>query len=179
MKDVNDTQSYPLDIVPTPHIDTPIASHSEMTNKRTFSDAMETEHEDNTTTSKKKKIHVEGEVVKVKKTKGNKKQMKVKVPAFEIKEYSFSKNHEEYTTQFKTKVELFDKYRDDKEVSTNESLKLYVDVRKISSKDVALVTVRDHAQNTLNLAVTSKNKVAEMMINMENIPVPDMILLHK
>ena len=40
--------------------------------------------------------------------------MKVKVPAFEIKEYSFSETHEEYTTQFKTRVELFDKYSDDK-----------------------------------------------------------------
>ena len=86
--------------------------------------------------------------------------MKVKGPAFEIKEYAFSKTHKESTTQFKTRAELFDKYRDDKEVSKNESLNLYSDVRKISSKDVALVTVRYHTHNTLNLVVATKNKVA-------------------
>ena len=39
--------------------------------------------------------------------------------------------------------------------------------------------VKDHAKNTLNLAVATKNKVAEMRLNLENIPVPDMIHLHK
>ena len=105
--------------------------------------------------------------------------MEVKGPAFEIKEYAFSKASKDSTSQFKTRVELFDKYKDDKEVSTNESLKLYDDVRKISSKDVALVTVRDHTQNTSNLAIATKNKVAKMRMNLENILVPDMIHLHK
>ena len=68
---------------------------------------------------------------------------------------------------------------DDKYMSTNECLKLYVDVRKISSKDVYLVIVSDHVQNTLNLAVATKNKVAEMRMNLEDIPVPDMIHIHK
>ena len=77
--------------------------------------------------------------------------MKLKGPYFEIKEYAFSKTHEESTTQFKTRAELFVKYSDEKEVSTNEPLKLDSDVRKISSKDVSLVTIRDHTQNTLNL----------------------------
>ena len=44
-----------------------------MTNKRTFSDAMEIEQEDNSTTSKKKNIKFEGELVKVTKTQGKKK----------------------------------------------------------------------------------------------------------
>ena len=61
----------------------------------------------------------------------------------------------------------------------DESLKLYVEVRKISSKDVSLVNVRDHTQNTLNLAVATKNRVAEMRLNLEDIPVPNMIHLHK
>ena len=75
---------------------------------------MEIEHEDDSTTSSKQKVEMEGEMVKVTKTKGKKKQMKVKGPSFEIKEYVFSKTPKEYTTQFKSKAELFDKYMDDK-----------------------------------------------------------------
>ena len=41
------------------------------------------------------------------------------------------------------------------------------------------VTIRDHTQNTLNLEITTKNKVAEMRMNLENIPTPDMIHFHK
>ena len=83
------------------------------------------------------------------------------------------------TDKFKTRSELFDKCRHNKEISMNESLKLYADVRKISNKDVSLVTVRDHTQNTLNLAVATKNRVAVIRLNLENIHVPDMIHLHK
>ena len=74
---------------------------------------METKHEDNTTTSKKQKVEVEGERVKVTKTKWKKKQMKVKGPAFQIKEYPFLETPKDYTTQFKTRADLFEKYLDD------------------------------------------------------------------
>ena len=40
--------------------------------------------------------------------------MKFKGPTFEIKEYTFSETPQDSTTQFKTKAELFDKYREDK-----------------------------------------------------------------
>ena len=53
------------------------------------------------------------------------------------------------------------------------------EVRKISSKDVSLVTVRDHSQKTLNFSIATKNKVAEIKMSLENIPIPDMIHLHK
>ena len=42
MHDANVTQPNPLAIVLAPHVITPIVSHSEMTNKRTFSNVMET-----------------------------------------------------------------------------------------------------------------------------------------
>ena len=61
----------------------------------------------------------------------------------------------------------------------DESLKLYVEVSKISNTDVSLVTIRDHTQNTLNLVVATKNKVAEIRMNLENILVPEMIYLDK
>ena len=61
----------------------------------------------------------------------------------------------------------------------NESLKLFVEVRKACGQEVSLVFVRDHKHNTLNLEITSRNKVVEMKINLDDIPVPDMIHLHK
>ena len=70
--------------------------------------------------------------------------MKFEGHAFEIKEYAFSETPKDSTSQFKTRAEMFDKYREDKEVATNESLNIYADVRKISNKDVSLVTFRDH-----------------------------------
>ena len=83
------------------------------------------------------------------------------------------------TDRFKYRAELYDRYRDNKETTLDESLKFYVDFGKMSSKNVSLVTFKDHAKNTLNLAVATKNKVAEMRMNLENIPVPDMIHLNK
>ena len=44
---------------------------------------------------------------------------------------------------------------------------------------MSLIVVRDHSHNTLNLDLTTKNKVVEMKINLENIPIPDMIHMHK
>ena len=70
-------------------------------------------------------------------------------------------------------------HKDNKETTMDESLKLYADVRNISSKSVSLVTVKNHAKYTLNLAVAIKNGVAEMRLNLEDIPVPNMMHLHK
>ena len=105
--------------------------------------------------------------------------MKVKGSTFEVKEYAFSETPEGSTDKFKTMDELFDKYTDNRDTYLDESLNLYVDVRNISRKYVSLVTVKDHAQNTLNLVVDTKNEVVEMRLNLENIHVPDMIHLHK
>ena len=80
----------------------------------------------------------------------------------------FSAIQEASSDKFKSKDELYDKYKNNRETSLDESLKLYADVRKKSSKDVSLVTVTDHAKNTLNLAVSTKNKVAEMRLNLES-----------
>ena len=61
----------------------------------------------------------------------------------------------------------------------NESLKLFTEVRKSCGQEVSLVSVRYHKNNTLNLAIAFWNRVAEMRINLDDIPVPDMIHLHK
>ena len=58
-------------------------------------------------------------------------------------------------------------------------MKLYSEVRNISNKEVSLVTVKNHARKTLNLAVDTRNRNAEMKLNLKDIPVPNMIHLHK
>ena len=58
-------------------------------------------------------------------------------------------------------------------------MKLYSKVRKIYNQDVSLVSVRDYSQNSLKLALATKNIVAEMKMDLENIPLPNMIHLHK
>ena len=118
-------------------------------------------------------------MVEFTKAEGKKKKMKVKFPIFEVKEYAFSETLEGSNDQFNTRAELFDKYRDNKDTSLDESLKLYENVRKISSKDVSLVTVKYHAKNNLNLVVSTKNKIEEMRLNLKDILVPHMIHLQK
>ena len=70
---------------------TPITSYSKKTNKHDFFDAMDTEEEATTRTPKKQKVEETWKLVKITEVKGkNKKQMKVKGPAFEVKEYDIS-----------------------------------------------------------------------------------------
>ena len=106
------------------------------------------------------------------KIEGKKKQKKLKGPALEVKEYAFFETPKGSTNKFKSRDELFDKYKDNRATSLDESLNLYVDVINISSKYVSLFTIKDHAQNTLNLVVTTKNRVAEMRLNLEKLLVP-------
>ena len=60
----------------------------------------------------------------------------------------------------------------------NESLKLSVEVRKVCGQEVSMVSVRDYKHKTLNMDIDSRNKVDEMKINLDDIPVPDIIHLH-
>ena len=65
MKDAIFTQPYPLNIVPAAERIYPIAIHYERTNKRDFSDAMDTEEEDAIKTPKKQNIEEVGRIVQV------------------------------------------------------------------------------------------------------------------
>ena len=111
----------------------------------------------------------------------NKGKRKMKIPgcAFEVKEYTFADTLVDSSSQYKDRANSVDKYKDIKDITSEETLKLYSEVRNISNQDVSLVLVRDYVQNTLNLALESKNRVAEVKINLDDIPIPDMIHLHK
>ena len=98
--------------------------------------------------------------MEVVKTKGKKNKMKVRGPTFQIKSYAFSEAPKGSTYGFKSRYELFDKYKDNKETKLDETLNLYAYVRNMFTKSVSLFNVKDHAKNNLNLAVSIKNNVA-------------------
>ena len=72
-----------------------------------------------------------------------------------------------------------DKYKGIKDITSQRSLKLYSKLSNISNQDVSLVSVRDYVHNTVNLALESKNRVTELKMNLNDIPIPNMIHLHK
>ena len=109
---------------------------------------------------KRQNIEVEGELVEVVKDESKKIQVNIKGLAFEMQQYEFSEVPKTSIDKFKSRAELYDKYKNNRDASLDESMKLYVDVRKISNKEVSLVTVKDHAKNNLNLVVSTKNKIA-------------------
>ena len=78
-----------------------------------------------------------------------------------------------------SRTKLLEKFKENKDIASEEALKLYVEVRKIYSQDVSLFTVRYYSRNTLNFSLATKNRVAKMKMNLENICIPDMIHLHK
>ena len=80
---------------------------------------------------------------------------------------------------YKSKTKLLDRYKDVGEKTLNEKLKLNDEVRKLSSQDISLVTIRDQAKNTLNLVVTTENKMAETRMNLKNILTTDILHIHR
>ena len=54
-----------------------------------------------------------------------KKNMKVTIPTFEVKEYSFADTPNDSRYQFKNKIELLEKYKETKDITSEETLKLY------------------------------------------------------
>ena len=69
--------------------------------------------------------------------------MKVAGPSFEVREYAFFDTPIDSTSQFKDKTQLMEKYKETKDITSEETLKLYSKVRKISNQDVSLISVRD------------------------------------
>ena len=69
-------------------------------------------------------------------------------------------------------------YREVADKTFDETKKLYEEVRQFPNPDVNLKTVRDHAKDTLSLAMTIGNKVSKVNVNLENIPTIYIIHLH-
>ena len=105
-------------------------------------------------------------MVEVVDVESEKKKENVNNLSFEIQEYEFSEVQEVSSDKFRSKINLYDKYKKDKDISSKDSFKLYSEVRNISNKDVSLLTIKDHDRDTLNLAVAPKNRIHDMRLNL-------------
>ena len=56
---------------------------------------------------------------------------------------------------------------------------MYDEVVQFPYPNVAFRSVRDHARDTLNLALTVGNKVSEVNVNLKKVPTTDIIHLNK
>ena len=81
--------------------------------------------------------------------------------------------------KYTSKEDWLNTYREKADKTFDETVKLYKEVRQFPMLDVSLKTIRDHAKDTLSLAMTVANKVSEVNVNLENIHTIDMIHFHR
>ena len=99
-----------------------------------------------------------------------------KLTGLELQEYVFDRvTPNNYTS----KEEWLNTYREVADKTFDETVKLYEEVRQLPKPDVTLKTVRDHAKDTLSLAMAVGNKVSEVNVNIEKIPTTDIIHFHR
>ena len=88
-------------------------------------------------------------------------------PTFEVQEYNFLDMEEEGSSaKFKSSSDLYARYGQDKNGPSEKDMNLYSQVRKICDKEASLVTVKDHAKNTLNLTIATHNRFAKLRLNL-------------
>ena len=103
-------------------------------NKRDFLEAMDINEEDTAETPKRKKVETEGQLLLDTAVDKGKRKMTISGPQFEVKEYTFSYSTPfDSSSQSKNKAELVDKYKGIKDITSQETMKLYYEVRKISN----------------------------------------------
>ena len=78
-----------------------------------------------------------------------------------------------------SKEDWIHSYRERANRNFNETSKLYDEVLQFPYPNVALKTMRDHATDTLSLALTVGNKVLEVNVNLKNVPITDIIHLNR
>ena len=149
---------------------TPSASYSDKRNKRESSGPIEIEHEDTAKSPKRKKNVTEYR---------EEQNMMTARYGFEFKEYSFVSTSTGSMSQFRDNMELSDIYRETKDTTSTEALKMCAEVRKIFGQEVPLISIRYQTHNTLKLALTTNNKVAKVGRNLYDNPIPDLIHFHK
>ena len=117
-------------------------------------------------------------MVQVKKSsvKGKQNQEKSKVTCLKLQEYVFDGVTPNKHT---SKEEWLNNYKKVADKTFDETVTLYRKVKQFPKQDVTLKNVRDHAKDTLSLAVTVGNKVLEVNVNLENIPTTYMIHFHR
>ena len=70
-------------------------------------------------------------------------------------------------------------YREKANKTFEKTTELYSEASWFPQPNVALKTVRDHATDTLILALEMGNKVSEVNVNLSKVPTADIIHLNK
>ena len=95
---------------------------------------MDIDEEDTAETPKREKVETEGQLVLDIAVDKVKRKMMIWGSLFKVKEYTFADSTPiDSFSQSKNKAELVDKYKGMKDITLEETLKLYYEVRKISN----------------------------------------------
>ena len=78
-----------------------------------------------------------------------------------------------------SKEDWINSYRERDDKTFKETAELYDEAMQLPNPNVALKTVRDHATDTLSLALVMGNKVLEVSVNLSKVPTIDIIHLNK
>ena len=78
-----------------------------------------------------------------------------------------------------SKEAWLESYQEKANRTFKETTKLYDEAIQFPYPNVALKTVRDHATNTLNMALIVGNKVSEVDVNLTQVPTTDIIHLNR
>ena len=102
--------------------------------------------------------------------------MEPKAAKLQIQEYIFEGKS---PSEFSSKEEWLRSYRDRANKTFEEIAELYKEATRLPQPNVALKTVRDHATDTLRLALAIGNKVSEVNVSLSKVPTSDIIHLNK
>ena len=80
---------------------------------------------------------------------------------------------------YASKEDWMNTYREKDGKTYDEIVKLYEERRQLPGIDVALRDFRDHAIDTLSLAMKMENKVSKVRENLEKFPTTDIIHLNR
>ena len=94
----------------------------------------------------------------------------------QIQEYVFDR---QTPNEHASKEEWLRSYRERADKTFDETTELYRKASQLPQPNVALKTVRDHATDTLSLALAVENKVSKVNVSLSKVPTSDIIHLNK
>ena len=107
--------------------------------------------------------------------KGKQKQEEPITAGLELQEYVFDG---QTPNMYASKEDWLNTYREKDDKTFDETTKLYEEIIHLPKQNVALNTIKDHATETLILAMTMGNKVSKVGVNLQKFPTQDIIHLN-
>ena len=103
-------------------------------------------------------------------------QVEPEAAKLQIQEYVFDG---QTLSELSSKEEWLRSYRDRADKTFEETVELYREASRLPQPNVALKTIRDHATDTLSLALAVGNKVSKVNVSLSKVPTSDIINLNK